>query len=85
VEVCEVAMKITMRFLFVLLYISIFVVIMAGILAMLFLHLHPHFWWEEIPVFSAVYGFVGCVVIIVASKALGHRWLQKEEDYYEKR
>jgi hypothetical protein len=77
-------MKITMRFLFVLLYISIFVSIMAGILAMLFLHLHPHFWWEEIPVFSAVYGFVGCVVIIIASKALGHQWLQKEEDYYEK-
>jgi hypothetical protein len=71
-------MKITMRGLFVLLYISIFV-------SMLFLHLHPHFWWENIPVFSAVYGFVGCVFIIVASKALGHHWLQKEEDYYEKR
>ena len=78
-------MKITMRVLFVLLYISIFATILAGILAILFLHLHPHFWWEEIPVFSAVYGFVGCVFIIVASKALGHHWLQKEEDYYEKR
>jgi len=82
--VCEVEMKITMRGLFVLLYISIFVVIMAGILAQLFLHLHPHFWWEKIPVFSAVYGFIGCVIIIVVSKAIGHQWLQKEEDYYEK-
>ena len=84
-EVCEVAMKITMRVLFLLLYICIFVSVLAGILAQLYLHMHLFFWWEEIPIFSAVYGFVGCVVIIVASKALGHRWLQKEEDYYEKR
>ena len=68
-----------------MLYVCIFAGVLAGFLALLFLHHHPHFWWEEIPVFSAVYGFVGCVIIIVVSKALGHHWLQKEEDYYEKR
>ena len=78
-------MKITMRRLFMMLYVSIFAGVLAGFLALFFLHLHPHFWWEEIPVFSAIYGFVGCVIIIVVSKALGHHWLQKEEDYYEKR
>ncbi|MGB2727075.1 MAG: hypothetical protein WBD09_01185 [Halobacteriota archaeon] len=77
-------MKITMRHLFLMLYVSLFAGVLAGILAQLFLHLHPHFWWEKIPVFSAIYGFIGCIVIIVASKALGHYWLQKEEDYYEK-
>jgi hypothetical protein len=76
-------MKITMRALFVLLYISIFASILAGILFQLLLHPHPHFWWENIPVFSAIYGFIGCVVIIIGSKALGHHWLQKEEDYYD--
>ncbi len=77
-------MKIEQKHLFLMLYIGIFLSILAGILVHLFLHPHPHFWWEEIPVFSAIYGFIGCIVIIIASKALGHYLLQKEEDYYEK-
>jgi len=44
---------------------------------------HGPFFWYRLPFFSAVYGFVGCIVIIVASKALGHHWLQKREDYYD--
>jgi hypothetical protein len=44
---------------------------------------HPHFWWEKIPVFDAVFGFLGCILIILGSKALGHHWLQKGEDYYK--
>ncbi len=43
---------------------------------------HPHFWWEKIPAFDAIFGFLGCVLIILGSKALGHHWLQKGEDYY---
>jgi len=45
---------------------------------------HTAFLWQTIPGFSAIYGFVGCVLIIVVSKSLGHLWLQREEDYYEK-
>lgn len=44
---------------------------------------HPHFFWDNIPGFSAVYGFVSCVLIIVVSKALGKLWLAKPEDYYD--
>jgi len=77
--------KITMRHLFLMLYVSLAVSILAGVLAYHFHLFHPYFWWENLPVFSAIYGFVGCVIIIIASKALGHYWLQKEEDYYEKR
>ncbi|HDN68462.1 MAG: hypothetical protein ACXQT6_05345 [Candidatus Methanospirareceae archaeon] len=44
---------------------------------------HAAFVWQEIPGFSAIYGFVGCILIIVVSKALGHRWLQKEVNYYD--
>jgi hypothetical protein len=43
---------------------------------------HGPFIWQRFPFFSAAYGFLGCIVIIVASKALGHHWLQKREDYY---
>ena len=73
-----------MRHLFLLLYVCLAAGVLAGVLVQYFHLAHHYFWWEEIPVFSAIYGFVGCVVIIVASKALGHHWLQKEEDYYEK-
>ena len=43
---------------------------------------HPHFWWEKIPAFDAIFGFLGCILIVVGSKALGHHWLQKDENYY---
>jgi hypothetical protein len=43
---------------------------------------HPHA-WDVIPAFAAMFGFVGCILIIIISKALGKRWLQKREDYYD--
>lgn len=46
-------------------------------------HPHPHA-WDRIPLFYAFFGFVGCVAIIVVSKALGKAFLQQDEDYYER-
>lgn len=40
-------------------------------------------WWTQIPAFYAVYGFVGCGLITIVSKALGKWWLQKKEGYYD--
>lgn len=37
----------------------------------------------DIKTFFGVYGFVGCIVIIFVSKAIGKYWLQRPEDYYE--
>ncbi len=45
---------------------------------------HVEFVWEQIPVFSAIYGFVGCAAIIILSKAFGHAGIMVEEDYYDK-
>ena len=70
--------------MFGILYGCLFLSIVAGIWVHLYLHPEVHFVWEALPVFSAVYGFIGCIVIILGSKAIGHLWLQKEEDYYEK-
>lgn len=36
-------------------------------------------WWHRLPAFHAVYGVVGCVLIVVVSKALGKFWLQRPE------
>lgn len=41
------------------------------------------YWWEKIPAFWAVYGFVGCMLIIVIAKAIGKHFVQKKEDYYD--
>jgi hypothetical protein len=46
-------------------------------------HEHVHFWWEKIGVFDALFGFFGCIVIVLGSKALGHHGIQKDEDYYD--
>jgi hypothetical protein len=55
---------------------------LSMLLGLFFRTEHPHFWWEKIPVFDAVFGFLGCILIVLGSKALGHHWLQKDEDYY---
>ena len=44
---------------------------------------HVSFPWDEIPGFSAFYGFIACAVIILISKGLGYIWLMKKEDYYD--
>jgi uncharacterized membrane protein YozB (DUF420 family) len=38
---------------------------------------------ERWPAFWAVFGFVGCVLLIVLSKAFGHAGIMKREDYYD--
>ena len=41
-------------------------------------------WWEGIPGFFAIFGVVFCVLIVLISKALGHYWLQRKENYYDR-
>ncbi len=61
-------------------YIALFAVFAADF----FVHRHHvEFVWDAIPGFSAVYGFISCVLIIRVSKGVGHAWLMKKEDYYD--
>ena len=40
--------------------------------------------WDRLPGWSAVYGFLSCVLLIFVSKFLGHRvGLMRREDYYD--
>ncbi|HDH87777.1 MAG: hypothetical protein DRG35_02365 [Deltaproteobacteria bacterium] len=61
-------------------FISIGVSILVGLFIP---HEHVHFWWEKIPAFDAIFGFLGCIVIVLGAKALGHHGIQKDEDYYD--
>jgi hypothetical protein len=36
-------------------------------------------WWHRLPAFQGAYGLLGCLAIIVVSKALGKAWLQRPE------
>jgi hypothetical protein len=48
-----------------------------------FVHKHPHFPWEGWLEFYAVYGFVACVVLVVAAKYILRPLVKRKEDYYD--
>lgn len=64
-------------------YILIISIGLSMLIGLFFRSEHPHFWWEKIPIFDAIFGFLGCIVIVLGSKALGHHGIQKDEDYYD--
>lgn len=45
---------------------------------------HGEFPWSRILGFFALFGFVCCVAIVIVSKLIGHYWLQRKEDYYDR-
>jgi len=38
---------------------------------------------ETVPVFWTVFGFLGCVLLVVISKSYGHLGVSTREDYYD--
>ncbi len=44
---------------------------------------HAHTGPEHLPGFWSVFGFVGCVVIVLLSKWYGHAGIMTREDYYD--
>lgn len=46
------------------------------------IHRHAEHPWEDAFAFHAVYGFVACVVLVLAAKRM-RRLLMRREDYYE--
>ncbi|MDN5347303.1 MAG: hypothetical protein PWP65_867 [Clostridia bacterium] len=46
---------------------------------------HVELWWHKVPGFDIIFGFIGCVAIIIVSKWLGKHFLQRHERYYEGR
>jgi len=48
-----------------------------------FIHKHADFAWEAWPEFFAMYGFVACVVLVLAAKYILRPLVKRREDYYE--
>jgi hypothetical protein len=47
-----------------------------------FIHKHPYFPWEQWPEFYAVFGFVACVVLVLAAKYVLRPLVKRDEKYY---
>lgn len=47
-------------------------------------HGHNVFPWSRLAGFFALLGFIGCLAIIAVAKLIGHYWLQRKEDYYDR-
>ncbi len=49
-----------------------------------FIKKHGDFYWENYPVFFAVYGFVSCVLLIFIAKLISP-FIKRDENYYDKK
>lgn len=47
------------------------------------IHRHVYHSWENLPAFYPIYGFVGCVVLVVIARWM-RTFLMRSEDYYDK-
>ncbi len=57
----------------------------CGLLVALELVVHRHTYhdWENVPAFYALYGFMGCVVLVLVAKWM-RTFLMRAEDYYDR-
>lgn len=58
--------------------------VICGLLVVADFVVHRHIYhdWEKIPAFYAIYGFVGCVVLVLIAKEM-RKILMRGEDYYD--
>ncbi len=47
-----------------------------------FVDKHPHYGFDGAPSFSAAYGFISCVLLVLVAKVL-RMTLMKDENYYD--
>lgn len=58
--------------------------VICGLLVVADFVVHRHIYhdWEKIPAFYAIYGFVGCVVLVLVAREM-RKFLMRGEDYYD--
>ena len=58
--------------------------VICGLLVVADFVVHRHIYhdWERIPAFYAIYGFVGCVVLVLIAREM-RKFLMRGEDYYD--
>ncbi|NLW24142.1 MAG: hypothetical protein GXY91_02660 [Clostridia bacterium] len=61
--------------------ISGILLVLATFIELIFAHPHGTYWWHNLVAFDIVFGFFGCLLLIVVAKGLGN-FLQQPENYY---
>jgi len=56
--------------------------LVAVVVAELFVTLHPHFGFAGWFAFNAVFAFVSCVAMVLSARLLG-RFVRRRDDYYD--
>lgn len=59
-----------------------YVVCALLVVADFIVHRHIYHDWENLPAFYALYGFVGCVILVLIAKEM-RKFLMRGEDYYD--
>jgi hypothetical protein len=59
-----------------------YVICVLLVVADFIVHRHIYHSWENIPVFYAIYGFVGCSILVFIAKWM-RTFLMRSEDYYD--
>ena len=62
--------------------ISGILLVLATFIELIFAHPHGTYWWHNLVAFDIVFGFFGCLLLMVAAKGLGKLFLQQREDFY---
>lgn len=60
------------------------ITVISLILEFVFLSDYDSHWWNAIPGFYIIWGFLSCVVIIYVSKWLGKLFIFRSEEYYDR-
>lgn len=59
-----------------------YVICVLLVVADLIVHRHIYHDWENLPAFYAIYGFIGCVILVLIAKEM-RKFLMRGEDYYD--
>lgn len=65
------------------LLLGFYICCIALVVIELFVERHTYHAWESVFGFYALYGFVGCVFLVLASKVL-RKLVMRDEDYYDR-
>lgn len=44
---------------------------------------HAHYWWHSFVGFDAIFGFLGCLLLIIVAKGPVTHLVQRDIEYYE--
>lgn len=65
-------------------FLNVFYVFLVVLIIVdLFIHKHPYFKFEEYPSFYGTFGFVACVLLVLAARFILRPLVMRDEKYYD--